>query len=342
MTRFNCDYGEGAHPEILRRLAETNFEQTPGYGEDEYCARAAAKIRELCGNAALGVHFLVGGTQTNFTLIAAALRPHQCALAAESAHIAVHETGAVEATGHKVQIVPGADGKLSAEAVRAAVEAHWNDETHEHIAQPKLVYVSFPTELGTIYSRAELAALHDVCREKNLFLYVDGARLGYGLAARGNDVDLPFLAAHCDAFYVGGTKVGALFGEALVIANPELNADFRYVLKQRGGMLAKGRLLGLQFLTLLEGGLYFDVSAHAVRLAEKLARGFRDAGFPLFIDSPTNQIFPILPDALLRRLAENFSFATIRRVDAAHTAVRFCTCWATREEQVDALLAALR
>ena len=342
MIRFNCDYGEGAHPEILRRLAETNFEQTPGYGEDEYCARAAEKIRELCGNAALGVHFLVGGTQTNFTLVAAALRPHQCALASASAHIAVHETGAVEATGHKVCVLPSADGKLSAAGIREAVENYWNDETHEHIAQPKLVYISFPTELGALYSRAEIAAIREVCVEKNLLLYVDGARLGYGLAARGNDVDLPFLAAHCDAFYIGGTKVGALFGEALVISAPALKEDFRCVMKQRGAMLAKGRLLGLQFLTLLENGLYFEISARAVRLAEKLSEGFRAAGFPLFAESPTNQIFPILPDALLRRLSEKFSFATTARVDAERTAVRFCTSWATREEDVDALLAALK
>lgn len=342
MIRFNCDYTEGAHPEILRRLAETNFEQTPGYGEDEYCARAAEKIRELCGNASLAVHFLVGGTQTNFTLIAAALRPHQCALAAGTAHISVHETGAVEATGHKVSVLPSADGKLSAAAVREAVENFWNDETHEHIAQPKLVYISQPTELGTLYSRDEIAALRSVCLEKNLLLYIDGARLGYGLAARGNDADLPFLAAHCDAFYIGGTKVGALFGEALVISAPALKEDFRCIMKQRGAMLAKGRLLGLQFLTLLEDGLYFRISEHAVRLAEKLERGFADAGFPLFIQTPTNQIFPILPDALLKKLSQKYAWSYWTRIDAEHSAVRFCTSWATTDAQVSALLADLR
>lgn len=339
MIRFNCDYGEGAHPKILERLAETNFEQTPGYGEDIYCERAAEKIRELCGDASLAVHFLVGGTQTNSTVITAALRPHQCALGAGSAHINVHETGAIEAGGHKVCVIPSNDGKISAEDVRRTVEAHWNDETHEHITQPKLVYIAQPTELGTPYSRAEIAALRDVCLEKNLLFYVDGARLGYGIAARGNDVDLPFLASHCDAFYIGGTKVGALFGEALVISNSALREDFRYIMKQRGALLAKGRLLGIQFLALLENGLYFEISRHAVRLAEKLENGFVAAGFPLFINSPTNQIFPILPDALLKKLSEKYTWSYLSRVDETHSAVRFCTDWATTEAQVDALLA---
>lgn len=342
MIRFNCDYSEGAHPKILERLAATNFEQTPGYGEDEYCARAAEKIRELCGNAGCAVHFLVGGTQTNLTLIAAALRPHQCAIAAGTAHICVHETGAIEACGHKVLSLPSGNGKLSADDVRKTVEDYRNDDTREHIAQPALVYISQPTELGTLYSREEIRALREVCREKELLLYIDGARLGYGLAARGNDADLPFIAANCDAFYIGGTKVGALFGEALVIGNPALQKDFRCIMKQRGGMLAKGRLLGLQFLTLFEDGLYFEISARAVRLAEKLERGFVEAGFPLFIETPTNQIFPILPDSLLKKLSGKYAWSHWTRVDAEHCAVRFCTSWATTEAQIDALLSDLR
>ena len=349
MILFNCDYSEGAHPRIIERLAQTNFEQTPGYEEDAHCRRAADLIREKCGNDDLAVHFLVGGTQTNFTVISAALRPHQSALGVATAHINVHETGAIEATGHKVTVLPGAQGKISAQAIREFIDAYWRDDTHEHIAQPKLVYISEPTELGTLYSRAELREISEVCREKNLLLYIDGARLGYGLAALGNDVDLPFLAEICDAFYIGGTKVGALFGEAVVIVNPALKEDFRCIMKQRGALLAKGRLLGLQFETLFENvpepashgenDLYSEISAHAIRMAEILTKAFRDAGIKMFIDSPTNQIFPILPDALSEKLAEKYGFAHWQRMDEQNCAFRFCTSWATKEEDVLALAA---
>ena len=231
MIRFNCDYSEGAHERILKKLAETNLEQTPGYGEDHYCAEAAGIIRRLCGREDAAVHFLVGGTQANLTVIASALRSHQGAVGAVTAHINVHETGSIEATGHKVLALPSEDGKITAEQVEELYQAHIRDESFEHTVQPKMVYISNPTELGTIYTRAEMENLYGVCRKYGLYLFVDGARLAYGLAAEGNDLDLKSLAGSCDVFYIGGTKVGALFGEAVVILNDELKADFRYHIK---------------------------------------------------------------------------------------------------------------
>ena len=229
MILFNCDYSEGAHADILRRLAETNMEQTAGYGEDPYCDRARELIANLCGRTDLDIHFLIGGTQTNFTVIAAALRPHQCVLCADAGHINVHESGAVEACGHKVSAIPSLDGKLTARQIEDAWHAHWDDETHEHMPQPRMVYISQPTELGTIYSRRELQEISEVCRRRGLYLYMDGARLGYGLCDEGNDLDLPAIASLCDAFYIGGTKVGALFGEALVLRHDALTEDFHVV-----------------------------------------------------------------------------------------------------------------
>ena len=343
MIRFESDYLEGALPEVMRALNETNYVQTPGYGEDEYCAAAAAKIREKCAAPGSAVHFLIGGTQVNFTFIAAALRPHQAAIAAASGHIAVHESGSVEATGHKVVALPcGVDGKISAAQVRECVEAHWADSTHEHQPQPKLVYISQPTENGTIYSLAELEALSAVCREKELIFFVDGARLGTALVCPGADASLADLARLADAFYIGGTKLGALFGEALVITNPALNRDFRYIEKQRGGMLAKGRLLGVQFGALMTGGLYERTARREVELAWRLRRAFEEKGWPLYCDSPTNQQFPIVPDSALEKLAEKYSFSDWARIDETHRAVRFCTSWATKEEDVSALIKDIR
>lgn len=338
MIRFESDYLEGALPEIMRRLAETNNEQTPGYGEDAYCALAAARVRRLCAAPAAAVHFLVGGTQANMTVIAAALRPHQAVLAAQTGHIAVHETGAVEAAGHKVLTLPSGDGKIAAGQVRSAVEAHWADPTHEHQAQPAMVYISQPTENGTVYSLPELEELSAVCREKGLLLFADGARLGTALAVPGAPA-LPDMARLCDVFYIGGTKLGALFGEAVVITNPALARDFRYIVKQRGGMFAKGRLLGIQFDTLLADGLYEKTARREVALALRLRRAFEAKGWPLLYDSPTNQQFPIVPDGALDRLAEKYSFSEWARTDAHHRAVRFCTSWATRPEDVEALAA---
>lgn len=337
MIYFHNDYSEGCHPKVLEKLIATNMEQTTGYGEDAYCAEAANQIRKLCENENLAVHFLVGGTQTNLIVIAAALRPHQAALGPVSAHINVHETGAVEATGHKVLSVPSDDGKITAQQVRSVVLAHRASGSFEHEAQPKLVYISNPTEYGTIYTLAELEALSAACKELGLYLFLDGARLGYGLMAADNDVTMPDLARLCDAFYIGGTKVGALFGEAVVISNPAINEDFRYLIKQHGGMLAKGRLLGVQFGALMENNLYFDISLHAVKLADRIRDTFDKLGVPYLVPGTTNQIFPILPDALLDELAKNFMFTEMERVDDTHRAVRFCTSWATTSENVEAL-----
>lgn len=342
MIRFNSDYTEGCHPAILERLAETNLEQTPGYGEDAYCAAAADKIRALCAAPEAAVHFLVGGTQTNVTVISAALRHYQGVITASSGHINIHETGALEACGHKCLVIETPDGKLTAEQVAAYADDHRADESFEHMVQPKMVYISNPTELGTIYKKEELAALYKVCRERELYLFLDGARLGYGLASRENDMTFADIAALTDVFYIGGTKVGALFGEAVVITEEKLKQDFRYNIKQRGGMLAKGRLLGIQFLTLFEENRYQEISAHAARLADKLKDELTKIGIRFYIDSPTNQQFPILPDAALLKLSETYTWAYQARVDETHSAVRFCTCWATKEEHVDALLADIR
>lgn len=339
MIYFHNDYSEGCHPKVLERLVATNFEQTPGYGEDIYCIQAADQIRKLCGRDDLAVHFLVGGTQANLTVIAAALRPHQAALGAVSAHINVHETGAVEATGHKVLSVPSDDGKITAEQVRNVVEAHRASGSFVHEAQPKLVYISNPTELGTLYTLAELEALSSACKEFGLYLFLDGARLGYGLAAADNDVTMADIARLFDVFYIGGTKVGALFGEAVVISNPAINEDFRYLIKQRGGMLAKGRLLGVQFGVLMEDNLYFELGKHAVQLADQIRETFDKLSVPYLVPGTTNQIFPILPDSLLDELKKRFMFTEMERVDEAHRAVRFCTSWASTQENVDALCA---
>lgn len=339
MIRFNSDYTEGCHPAILERLAETNLEQTAGYGEDEYCAMAAARIKEACNAPEAAVHFLVGGTQTNVTVISAALKHYQGVITATSGHINVHETGALEACGHKCLTLETTDGKLTAAQIAEYTDAHFADESVEHTVQPKMVYISNPTEIGTIYKKAELEEIYRVCRDRNLYLFMDGARLGYGLACRENDLTLSDIAKLTDVFYIGGTKVGALFGEAVVITNDALKEDFRYNIKQRGGMLAKGRLLGIQFLTLFEENRYFEISAHAARLAEKLKDELTKLGIVFLVDSPSNQQFPILPDELLLKLKEKYSYAYQARIDGGHSAVRFCTSWATKEEHVDQLIA---
>ena len=342
MIRFGSDYQEGAHPRILKRLAEVNFEQSPGYGEDEFCAEARRLIREKCAAPEADVQFLVGGTQTNFTLLAAALRPHQGVIAADSGHIAVHETGAVEATGHKVIELPAVNGKLAAGQVSEYCRRHFADDSHEHMVMPGAVYISNPTELGTLYTRGELNALRGVCDHWNLTLYLDGARLGCGLASPENELDLPFLASVCDAFSIGGTKQGALFGEALVLLRDDLKRDFRYILKQRGGMLAKGWLLGLQFAELMRDGLYEELSDHAIHLAMRIRRALREANVSFLVDSPTNQQFPIFTDEQVRRLSAKYAFSDIRPLDDGRTAVRICTSWATRSEDVDQLIADIR
>lgn len=342
MIRFNCDYSEGAHPAVLEKLAQTNLEQTPGYGQDIYCRQAADLIKSLCQAPQAEVHFLTGGTQTNLTVIAACLRPYQTVLSADSGHINVHETGAIEATGHRILSLPETDGKITAEQIARACKEHWLDDNPEFAPQPKLVYISFPTEYGTLYSKAELSALRRVCDENNLFLFMDGARLGYGLEAPGNDLTLADIAACCDVFYIGGTKIGALLGEAVVITNPKLQKDFRYFIKQKGAMLAKGRVLGLQFLALFEDGLYFKISKHANDMAQIIRRACTEAGFPFLYNSTTNQQFPILPQALVKRLEEDYAFAHTKRLDRGQMAIRICTSWATREEDTLQLAADIR
>lgn len=341
MIYFRNDYSEGAHPKVLQALVETNLVSTPGYGCDEYCACARELLRErfACPNA--DVHFLVGGTQTNLTAAAAFLRPWEAVIAADTGHIAVHETGAIEATGHKVYVVPGVDGKLTSDAIRTAVRDHQTG-TEEHMVLPRMVYVSDSTELGTIYTRAELQALSDTCHELGLYLYLDGARMAMALTAQGNDLVPEDFAQLCDAFYLGGTKNALLFGEALVIVNNALKPYFRNVMKQHGGMLAKGRLLGVQFAAILQDDLWLQAARHANELAQRLAAALTAMGVPLYAASPTNQVFPIFTNAQVEALRQNFSFEFIARVDENHSAIRFVTSWATRPEDVETLLEAVR
>lgn len=341
MIQFQCDYNEGAHPRILERMLQTNFEQTVGYGEDHYCASAAELIRKACGREDADIHFLVGGTQANATVISSVLRPHQGVICVSTGHINVHETGAIEHSGHKVLALEGQNGLLPASAVREAMEEHLAEDGPEHTVQPGMVYISFSSEVGTVYSLRQLEDLSAVCREYGLPLFIDGARMGYGLASEGCDVTLNDIARLADVFYIGGTKQGALFGEAVVIVNPALKKDFRYFIKQNGGMLAKGRLLGIQFQTLFEDGLYFELSQHAVAQAMRIRDALVSKGYDFLVDSPSNQQFPILPNDVMELLSKDFKFSVWKRIDAGHTAVRFCTSWATRTEAVDALLAAL-
>ena len=337
MIRFNCDYSEGAHPAVLEKLALTNLEQTPGYGQDIYCRRAADLIKDRCQAPQAEVHFLTGGTQTNLTVIAACLRPYQGVISASSGHINVHETGAIEATGHRVIAVGEQNGKITPEQISRCCQEHWQDDNPEFAPQPKLVYLSFPTEYGTLYSKEELSAIRRACDENNLYLFMDGARLGYGLQAPGNDLTLADIAACCDVFYIGGTKIGALLGEAVAICNPKLQKDFRYFMKQKGAMLAKGRVLGIQFLALFENDLYFKISKHANDMAQIIRRACLDAGYDFLYDSPTNQQFPIMPEKTVKRLEEFYSFAHIKRLERGMTAIRICTSWATREQDAQQL-----
>jgi len=346
MIKFDCDYLEGCHPDILKMLEKTNFEQTEGYGCDKYCEKAKKLILAACGSAGKrgknvpDVHFLVGGTQTNTTVISAILRPHQGVVSAVTGHVNVHETGAIESTGHKVLALPSGDGKLSAEQVEKYVEACVSDCNYEHIVQPGMVYISFPTENGTVYSKGELSELRKVCLKYKLPLFIDGARLGYGLMSAGNDITLPDIAALSDVFYIGGTKNGALFGEAVVITNNAFKKDFRNIIKQRGGMLAKGRLLGIQFMTLFSDDLYFRLAEHAVKTAAEIKNALKNKGIEFLFDSPTNQIFPVFPDEIYEKLSKEFSFAFWEKVDENYTAVRICTSWATKESDVRELIKA--
>ena len=337
MIYFNSDYLEGAHPSIMKRLMDTNMAQSVGYSEDEYCAAAREKIKAACEASDADVHFLVGGTQTNTTVIASILRPYQGVIAPTSGHINCHETGAIESTGHKVLTLPTDNGKITAQQIEEYYLWHHTSPDFEHIVMPGMVYISYPTEGGTIYSKAELTAIYETCQRCGLPLYIDGARMGYGLMSDECDLTLPELASLCDVFYIGGTKVGALFGEAVVVMNPALKKDFRFFMKQRGGMLAKGRLLGIQFDTLFTDDLYLKISRHAIDMAHQIREIFVSAGYPLLFDSPTNQQYPIMPDSELAEIGKNFGYEYWERVDETHSGVRFCASWATTQENVDAL-----
>lgn len=337
MIRFECDYTTGAHPKILEALVNSNLEACPGYGVDGHCERARMMLQELCQSPEAGVHFLVGGTQANTTVIVAALRPHQGVLCAGTGHINVHESGAIESTGHKVLSMPSENGKITAGQIDAYCQAHYDDVAWEHMVQPGMVYLSLPTELGTVYTLAELEEISRTARRWKLPLFVDGARLACALAA--SDITLPDLARLCDMFYLGGTKAGLLFGEAVVITNPALNRDFRYLIKQRGGMLAKGRLLGVQFEAFLTDHLFLEIGKKEVAQAMRLREAFLAQGFNLFVDSATNQQFPILTNGDVSVLKSKYSFEIWGKVDQAHTAVRFCTSWSTTDEDIDALIA---
>ena len=341
MLSFENDYSEGAHEQVLRRLLETNLEQLPGYGTDCYCQSAREKIRAACAAPEAQVYFISGGTQTNAVVIRTMLRPYEGVVSAVTGHVNQHEAGAIEFTGHKVLPLPQHQGKLEARELRDYLEAFWADGTHEHMVFPGMVYLSYPTEYGTLYSKAELEATSGVCREYKLPLFLDGARLGYGLMSPAADMTLPELAALCDVFYIGGTKVGALCGEAVVFPRGGAPDRFMTMVKQHGAMLAKGRLLGVQFDALFTDGLYFSIARHAIEMAMRMKEGLARRGYPFLLDSPTNQQFVVLENGHLRRLAEKLRFSIWEPVDPDHTAVRFATSWATQPQAVDTLLSLL-
>ena len=333
MYSFRNDYSEGAHPVVLQALTETNLKQTSGYGTDDYCAEAAQLIRDLCQAPDSAVHFLVGGTQTNLLVITSFLASYEAVIAAHTGHVNVHETGAIEATGHKVCTAYAPDGKLTPALVESIVNAH----SSEHMVAPKMVYISDSTEIGTLYTKAELVALRECCNKHGLLLFLDGARLGSAFTSPENDLTLPDLAALTDMFYIGGTKNGAMFGEALVLNTP--HAHFRWHIKQRGAMLAKGRLLGVQFKALLTDNLYFDIAKHANDMAYRLRDGMVALGYEFPVPSPTNQQFPVLPNDVAAKLeAMGYVFEAQEAVDENNTLVRFVTSWATPVEAVDQFL----
>ena len=341
MLSFSCDYSEGAHETVLKRLIETNMEQAPGYGEDRFCASAKEKIRAACGCPDADIYFLVGGTQTNAVVIDGLLRSYEGVVSAETGHINAHEAGAIEFTGHKVLALPQHEGKICPEELRVFLASFWNDANHSHMVFPGMVYISHPTEYGTLYSTEELREISSVCREYDLPLFMDGARLGYGLMSDETDVTLPVVAECCDVFYIGGTKVGALCGEAVVFPRNNAPKNFMTIVKQHGALLAKGRLLGVQFDALFTDNLYFNISRHAIDMAEKMKKGFAEKGYTFHLDSPTNQQFIVLDNEEMEALSKKVAFSFWEKKDEAHTVVRFATGWATTEENVDTLLSFL-
>lgn len=340
MLYFENDYCEGAHPAILRRLMKTNLEKVPGYGTDPYCASAKEKIRAACECLEADVTFISGGTQTNAVVIASMLRRWEGVIAAATGHVAAHEAGAIEFTGHKVLALPHENGKLKAAEVKAYCSTFYADDNHDHMVFPGMVYISHPTEYGTLYTKAELEALSAVCHEYQIPLFLDGARLGYGLMAEGTDVTLPDIARLTDVFYIGGTKVGALCGEAVVFPHGE-PAHFLTMVKQGGALMAKGRLMGIQFDVLFTDDLYLEISKNAIQTANALKKGLTKKGYSFLMDSPTNQIFVILSDQQLAALEGVAKFGFWEKYDDTHTVMRIATSWATRMEEIDALLAVM-
>ena len=345
MIRFNNDYNHGAHPSILKALVETNDNAYGGYGLDELCEQAAADIMELIDCPEAQVHFLVGGTQMNFIALEAMLRPYEAVISADTGHIAVHESGSIENTGHKVHVLPSVDGKITAEQIRENASYYIEHELKEHMTQPKAVYLSFPTEFGTIYSKAELESIAEVCREYDLFLYIDGARMGYGLASADCDVTLADITRLADAYYIGGTKCGALFGEAFVTTHPAIQHNFRNYMKMNGALLAKGWLLGLQFHELFKDGedcLYFSITDKAVRQAEKLQAALHECGIKDYIKSQSNQLFVVLPKRYVEAAQAYCAIELDHWVDDDNAIVRFCTAWSSTDEEVDGLIEVLK
>lgn len=341
MLSFANDYAEGAHEKILQRLAETNRESLPGYGEDRYCESAREKIRQACRCEGADVYFLTGGTQTNQVVIDSILGKYEGVIAARTGHINTHEAGAIEYTGHKVLELPHEEGKLTAAGIRRYLDGFYGDANHEHMVFPGMVYITHPTEYGTLYTKQELKDISAVCTKYKVPLYLDGARLGYGLAGEGTDVTLPDIAEYCDVFYIGGTKVGALCGEAVVFTKGNTPPYFMTLTKRHGALLAKGRLLGIQFDTLFTDGLYLENGRNAIRMAGMLRKAFAQKGYPFYLKTPTNQIFIILENARMKELQEKVVFDFWEKYDEGHTVVRFATSWATGEEDVKRLISVL-
>lgn len=337
MISFESDYIAGAHPAVLKRLAETNMETLPGYGSDIYCSSAREKIVKACGCPDADIQFLTGGTQTNALVISMMLEDYEGVIAARTGHINVHEAGAIEDTGHKVLTLPQENGKINPEELDKYVMEFYQDETFDHMVFPGMVYISHPTEYGTLYSKAELEALSDICKKHRMILYLDGARLGYGIASLQTDVTLEDIARLCDVFYIGGTKVGALCGEAVVFTGSNTPEHFLTRIKRRGALLAKGRLLGVQFDTLFTDNLYFDIGRHAIEKAEELKAVLREKGYDFFLESPTNQQFVILENNHMEMLKEKVAFGFWEKYDEKHTVVRFATSWSTTDEDIEYL-----
>lgn len=334
MISLKNDYAEGAHPRIIDAITKSNMEQTDGYGLDIYSKKAIEILKDKINNINVDIHFLVGGTQTNLIAISSFLRPYEAVISPNTGHIAVMETGAIEATGHKVIATPNVNGKLTPSIIQDVLDEH----TDEHMVLPKLVYISNPTEIGTIYTKDELKRIKELCDKKNLYLYIDGARLASALTSIDNDLTMSEISKLCDAFYIGATKSGALMGEALVICNENLKPNFRYNIKQKGGLLAKGRLLGIQFLELFKDDLYFELGRHSNNMSQLLKAGIKKCGYDFLVDANTNQLFPILPNSIICELEKDFKFFKWKKYDEEHSSIRLITCWATTEDMVKAFV----